>query len=259
MRRTAAGIAGIALVLLAAPVAAQEPAPAPPPEAPAPPPAPVTPPPEPARPASTARPSIIVDAKDDLGKDVRAVTVYVDDAPFAYELDGRPLEVDPGTHVIRVQRNDGSRATGMTSITVKEGEINQRVHFAFEKAAPPPPELEPESAPVLPRVVAGVGIASFVTGVVLLLARPTMPTNCNADTSRCTKLPAESDVTFDEDRSKAQTNRDFLHAGLVTLIAGAGVTALGATWYVLKAPKSQDARAVRLQVAGSTIRLQATF
>jgi hypothetical protein len=240
----------IALSLVAIPAAAQEPPP-PPTEEPAPPPPP---------PAPLARPSIVIDAKDDLGHDVRNVTEFIDDKPIAYELTGTSIELSPGPHTIALQRNDGPRQRATATITLGEGDANHAVHLAFEKPAEPE-TVESGATPLAPRIVAGVGIAGVVTGVVLLLARPALPTNCNSDTYKCTKLPAETEAKFAEERDTAGTNQGLLHAGVVTLLAGAGVTAAGVLWYVLEKPKPRTATIVAPWISAGSggLALRASF
>jgi hypothetical protein len=240
----------IALSFVALPAAAQEPPP-PPTEEPAPPSPPAAPLP---------RSSILIDAKDDLGHEVRNVTVFIDDKAIAYELTGTAIELGPGPHTIAVQRNDGPRQRASASITLGEGDANHAVHLAFEKA-PEPETVAPTATPLAPRIVAAVGIAGVVTGVVLLLARPALPTNCNSDTYQCTKLPAETDAKFAEERETAGDNQGLLHAGLTTLLAGAGVTAAGVLWYVRVKPKPRTATIVApwLSGSGGGVSLRASF
>lgn len=234
MRRFASALS-IAVCFVALPAFAQEEPPSPPP-----PPAEPPPPPPPA-----AKPSLLVDAKDDAGRDVRSVTVFIDDRPVAYELSGTPIEVEPGAHTIAVQRNDGPKQRATMSVTLNEGDTNHAVHFTFEKPPEPAPVLEhPENAPLAPRIVAGVGVLAVATGVVLLLARPAMPTNCDSDTGKCTRLSAETDAQFNDERDTAGMNRGLLRAGMVTLISGAAVTAGGVLWYVLEMPKARRSGAM---------------
>ena len=228
MRRLALSFA---FLLVASHAAAQEEPPPPPP-----------PPAEPEPPPPLAKPSILIDAKDDAGREVRSVTVSVDDKVVAYEITGKPIEVEPGQHTITLQRNDGPRQRASASVTMNEGVTNHIVHFAFERAADPEPVLDkPDNAPLPPRIVAGVGILAVATGVVLLLARPSMPNNCDSDTGKCTKLPAESEATFDDERNTAGRNRGLLTAGTATLVTGAGITAVGVIWYALDRPKPRTA------------------
>lgn len=224
----------LSLVALPLPAAAQDEPPAPQPT-----PAPEEPPPPP---PPAAKPSIVVDAKDELGHDVRSVTVYIDDKPVAYELTGKPIEVEPGRHTIAVQRNDGPHQRATTMVTLNEGVTDHPVHFVFEPPKPEEqPRIEPTETPLAPRIVAGVGVLAVATGVVLLLARPTMPTNCDSETGKCTRLSAESEATFNEERDTAGMNRGLLRLGTVSLLAGAGLTAVGVLWYVLERPKPRTA------------------
>jgi hypothetical protein len=49
-------------------------------------------------------PTVVLGARDDGGHDITDVDVTFDGAPFASHLDGRPIEVDSGEHVLRFER-----------------------------------------------------------------------------------------------------------------------------------------------------------
>lgn len=208
-----------------------------------------------------AKPSVVIDAKDDLGHDLRAVTVFIDDHPVAYELGPQPIELEPGAHTIALQRNDGPRQRATATVTLAPGDTNHAVHLVFERPPEPEPVLaEPVNAPLAPRIVAAVGLAGVVTGVVLLLVRPSLPTNCDPDTGKCTRLAAQTDAQFAADRDDAGTNRALLGAGLATLLGGAAVTGAGVLWYVLEKPKPRTAMlAPWLQGSAGGVVLRASF
>jgi hypothetical protein len=207
MKRLAPSLIAVSLFAALPAAAQEEPAPAPVDE----------PPPKP-------KPTLRIEANQ------RNVTVFVDDKAVAYELPNAPIELEPGPHAITLQRNEGGTQRLTQSVVAGDGET--RVQFTFEK----PPELEsvlepPENAPIAPRIIAGVGAAGVITGVVLLLARPTLPTNCSSD--GCTRLSAETDAKFAQEQDDASQNRAFGTAGLVTLIAGGALIAGGVLWYIL--------------------------
>jgi hypothetical protein len=189
------------------------------------------PPPPPPPPAA----SIIVDVKDDTGRPVTTATLFVDDQAVKYDLDGKPVELPPGPHTITVQRNDGPHVRASESIVLGVEEVGHAVHLVFPKPPEPPPQDEaPDAAPLVPRIVVGVGMVGVITGTVLLLARPTMAPNCSRDS--CTRQADETDATYKDDRSTAATNRDLTTAGTTVLLAGAGVAVGGLLWYFLAHP-----------------------
>jgi hypothetical protein len=97
-----------------------------------------------------ALPSIVVAVRRDDGTDVKEARVFVDDLPVAERLDGRPIELDPGEHVVRV---DAHGQQAKESILVAEGEKSRTITFKLPKpkaVAPPPP---PPAPPIATRPV----------------------------------------------------------------------------------------------------------
>lgn len=70
-------------------------------------------------------PSLVVAATDEAGNDLAAVIVTVDGAPFATALDGRPLPIDPGSHVLRLEA--AGHPVVEKTIVVREGERERRI------------------------------------------------------------------------------------------------------------------------------------
>src|SRR5262245_38522981 len=65
-------------------------------------------------------PTVLVTVRDAHGIDIPAVRVLVDGALLQHRLDGKPHEVDPGTHLFRFE-HDGS-ILAEERIVVQEGE-----------------------------------------------------------------------------------------------------------------------------------------
>jgi len=119
-------------------------------------------------------PTLLVLASDETGHDLTGVEVEVDGKGVAGYAEGRPFEIDPGTHAMRFRAGDRTLAQ---NVVVREGEKDRtlRVVLPTRPAAqvPPAPAAEPppqaalrRPVPVLAYVVGGVGIAalaSFVT------------------------------------------------------------------------------------------------
>jgi len=104
----------------------------------------------------------VLAAKDASGRDV-AASATVDDRPTT--IDGRALEVDPGTHTIRV--DDPGRASVVERVVVRQGEKGRLVAIRLpEPAGAPAPSapVEPSKAPpVASLVLAGLGVVALGT------------------------------------------------------------------------------------------------
>jgi hypothetical protein len=77
-------------------------------------------------------PSVIVSAKDGGGKDLVEVRVLLDGEPFVSKLDGKPVRVDPGEHVLRCEA-DGYPAAEQ-HVVVRAGEKNRMVDVQLGSA-----------------------------------------------------------------------------------------------------------------------------
>lgn len=252
---------GLAVFAISSKAMAQEPPPSPDPATPPaeqpaqPAPVEVPPPPTPPAPPSQPEPlppeegqpppSIIIDAKDDRGKPVSAVTVFVDDKPVAYEADGKAIVLVPGPHTVAVQRNDGSRLRVSVPVNLGVGQTNQHVQVALTGHAPENEErarmLRPDP-PILPRVIVGLGLLSMVAGSIVVLARPALPANCTGSNG-CVRTDGMTDEQFAHTQSKMQSHDDVSHAGTALIAGGGAATAIGLLWYFIELPPiRQDAR-----------------
>ena len=117
---------------------------------------------------ASSQPSLAVTARGADGADVSDVVVEVDGERVTDSLTGRPIEVDPGKHMIRFSHR-GLVTT--QEVVVTEGIKNRpiEVRFGDEAAAPTARAAEPASGPPLaPLVIGGVGLVSL--GVFATLA-----------------------------------------------------------------------------------------
>jgi tetratricopeptide (TPR) repeat protein len=113
---------------------------------------------------------------------------------------------------------------------------------------PPPPEVREHTVP--PWVVAGVGFAGAVTGLVVILTAPSLPTGCNAASGQCTSIPGETSTQYEERRSQAGASQTQPTVGAVVLGVGGAVLVGGLLWHFLE-PTGPVAR-----VGGRPPRLQ---
>jgi hypothetical protein len=118
---------------------------------------------------NAALPSVVIAGRDTQGHDVLAVRVSIDGAVVVEQLDGKPINVDPGVHKFRYETS-GMPAVD-EQVLVREGERNRplTVTFTSPNATKPDPIKPPgddggadkPSSPVLPVVLIGVGVVAL--------------------------------------------------------------------------------------------------
>src|ERR1700690_617433 len=79
-----------------------------------------------------AIPTVVLSAKDANGADVSDARVTYDGAPLVSTLDGKPVEVDPGSHKLHFE-HDGFDPLAQT-IVVKAGEKLRSINVTFHAA-----------------------------------------------------------------------------------------------------------------------------
>ncbi len=173
-------------------------------------------------------PSLVIAVKDAHGQDTIAVRISLDGKLVAEQLGSRPLELDPGQHLLRFEH------AGLPAIekriVVKQGERLRRLGISFEQPAGPVPVLPPDgsggdetqSTGISPWVWVGFGVggAGLLVGLIAGSAAASQSSDLidQCDTTGCT----EGDI----DRVKAVAHVST--AGFVVGAAGitAGVIAL---------------------------------
>lgn len=107
-------------------------------------------------------PTVVLEARDESGRDTTAVKVSLDGQPVAARLTGAAVDVEPGPHVFRFERGDGKDLE--LRVLVVEGEKNRKVvaDFAALVRPPevPPPPRERRSIPSTTFVAGGVALAA---------------------------------------------------------------------------------------------------
>jgi hypothetical protein len=111
-----------------------------------------------------AIPTVVARARDAHGFDLPDVRVFLDGKLLANRLDGRPLRVDPGEHMLRFERTDVPVVE--QTLVAMVGEKNRIVSVTFpeetgaatsqERSAP----TTPPGASVPAGILAGVGIVA---------------------------------------------------------------------------------------------------
>jgi hypothetical protein len=178
-------------------------------------------------------PTIVIRAQDPRGQDLTDVKVWLDGAPLAEKIDGLPVEVDPGRHVITAEHNGSKKFR--QEILVGTGDRNRTVPLAFEDLEPLSPVPVPPSAPSGPArvspaawVFAGVSVAAAGAGTFFLVSA----IRDKRDLERQKCAPTCDPDAVDAGRRKT----DFATVGYGVALASAGV----ATYFFLtpSRPKS---------------------
>lgn len=196
-------------------------------------------------------PTVVFGARDKQGRDLFDVTVAMDGEVVLKKLDGKSVTVDPGKHTFRFE------TAGLPPVTetalIKEGERARVINVTFDgttatsgggvkdpkdptwSVRPPPGEDSSKGGhTAYPWIVVGVGAVATAVGVVILLTTPDRPSNCNADTQKCTRAEGQSAEDFRKDQERAGTADSQPVLGLV--VGGAGLLAVvgGLVWHFLE-------------------------
>jgi hypothetical protein len=169
-----------------------------------------------------ALPTVVFAVHGPTGNDVTQVRVSMDGEPFASELTGVALPVDPGQHTFRFETSTGLPTE--LSVLVREGEKSRNLAVTFPPPPPPVPSPEwPPTAPAFPvigAVVVGGGVAAGGVGAYFELHGLSQKSSLDACKPNCT----ETAVT--------DTRRSFI---LGDVLIGAGlVSVLGGVYLILR-------------------------
>lgn len=121
---------------------------------------------------NTEMPMVVLGATDAAGNDLAAVTVTLDGAPFASSLDGRPVQVDPGSHTFHFEA--AGKPPVDKTVVVSAGVKDRHVTVVLGASAPPvtagpaapaaTPAAPAGAPPVEPSEGGGLRMAGYVTG-----------------------------------------------------------------------------------------------
>jgi len=203
---------------------------------------------------NAAMPGLVVGAKDGSGSDLTHVEVAIDGVRVATTLDGRPFEVDPGAHVVRVS------AAGLPSVERKvvlgEGEKTRYETFvigAVPLVVTPAASDRPGDGThgrwgtqrTLAVVSGSVGLAGLGAGAVFgVLASSEWSSAKNAVTAQasCTSAPScAAHTTAENDHDTATT---YATVSTVALGVGAALVVTGVVAW-LTGPAHTDSGASR--------------
>jgi len=120
-------------------------------------------------------PSIVVRVVNESGSDLTNVSVLLDGEPLDPELAGRAIDIDPGRHVLRSQRDsDGTHAELL--VVVSEGQQRRMVVLRHPSARPPekaitqPLPSTAEAALETPRSLVPFAVLGWSLGTASLIA-----------------------------------------------------------------------------------------
>jgi hypothetical protein len=164
-----------------------------------------------------AIPSLVVRAQDASGADVLGARLAIDGRPA--KLDGQPVQLDPGEHVIAIEGNGGRQVRQEEHVLLLEGEASRRVTLRFpaagaggangganagaplgDKADAGSPSVEPSKGErhiaTGAWILGGVGIVSLGLGTYFALAASSQLNDLNATCSpHCTQAETQSGRT----------------------------------------------------------------
>jgi hypothetical protein len=217
------------------------------------------------------QPSVVVSARDEAGQDTLDVRVRIDGGLVAERLDGNPIDIDPGEHVVRVELRDGTAIE--THVILHAGEKSRALSFDFAPSpaptvaspsrptppsSPAPPASRPDgaTAPSRPRVPLGV----WVLGGVAVAAGASFAAFGLLGRSRQSDLESTCMPHCSSD-AVAVVFRDNLVADLSL---GVSILAVGAaTWIALTTSRPPAASRVTVgaepRAGGASARVAITF
>jgi hypothetical protein len=208
-------------------------------------------------------PTVVLGAKDEHGTDLTDVTVTLDDTPFATLLDGKPVPIDTGPHVLRFQRGSGppveqklvvragerARVVSVTLSSENAGESTQEstpqsTPEQTEKPSPPPePLLSPRHVTTAAITLGALAVAG--TGLAFVLQSNSHATTASGlrtqigSQSACGASSAPPQCPLLNDAVNSQHSDMNVATGL---FVGAGALLAGAVtaWFVWPKPQASE-------------------
>jgi tetratricopeptide (TPR) repeat protein len=170
----------------------------------------------------------------------------------AYELKGDKVEALKALelYVERVPNSPDatSHRTGIENLKSQIRAATAAAAAASSSAPVAPPPVEVREHTVPPWIVVGVGGAAMITGAIVLITVPTLPSNCNKDTSKCQATPNETKDQLAADQDTAGKAISQPGIGLGVLLAGVGVTGIGLLWHFLEPTGPVEARSSKAKL-----------
>lgn len=174
-------------------------------------------------------PTVVFGAKDG-AKDLSDVKVYVDGAPVTERLDGKPVQMDLGKHVVKFEYQGQTKEE---EVIIGAGQKNRNVTVTFGGATPGPTGPTGPAAPG-PSESGGSLVPALVVGGIGVLALGSFA---------IFGLSGKSDVSDLEKTCKPTCKESDVDSARTKLIVadislGVGIVALGvATYLIITRPK----------------------
>jgi hypothetical protein len=205
-----------------------------------------------------AQPTVVFDAKDGSGHDLSAVAVTMDGHPFADNLDGKALPVDPGEHEFTFTVAEQAPVT--EKLVINESEKGRHEHVLIghppPPIEPPPPPPSPPPPPPSPtglgtqKVVAivagGAGVAGVAVGSVFGLLTASAISQQKTDCTSPTICPHPQQAASDHATWTTDST-----ISTATFIAGGVLLAAGAVLWFTAHPPSEEPGVTGLMVVPS--------
>jgi hypothetical protein len=173
-----------------------------------------------------AVPTVVFTAHDGRGNDLADVSVTVDGESVATALDGRPIDVDPGPHVLHYERTGSKRVD--KSIVVAAGQKLREIAVEMEADAAALPEgtvARRAPIPVASIVLGGVGVVALTSMTYFWVSGRSAFSELEATCS-----PMCNPATVDPVRAKLVVGDVSMGIALVSLGLG--------TWFFLSRPSA---------------------
>jgi hypothetical protein len=205
-----------------------------------------------------AMPSLVFVAKDRAGNDLSAVLVTMDGLPFADNLDGTAVAVDPGEHKF-IFEGEGLPATEKV-VVVHEGDRSRHVNVVLGGTADLPAAdsqegfFAPKNRRTIGIAVAGAGALGIVIGTVFgIAAKATYDhawgNECNFDARGCSAQGVSDGKTAQAEAT----------VSTVSFVTGALLAAGGAALYFTAPKGTTVAIGPRVSAAGASLSLETVW
>jgi hypothetical protein len=208
----------------------------------------------------TSLPTIVPIATDAGGNDLAGVKLSMDGKTLVEKVEGRSVEVNPGTHTFTFEAPDGTKAEKQA--IVSEGEKGKRIVATLGNAAPPAggalalekgtnPELSaaPSSWRTVGLVTAGAGVLGAGMGAVfgVMALNGKSDAGCDAN-SMCPNSDAAT--TLRDAKSAGNLSTIFFVGGGVLTAGGIALFALAPTGTVRATP-NVGSKSVSVTLSGT--------
>jgi hypothetical protein len=173
-----------------------------------------------------AQPTLVLGARDPSGNDFPGTRVLIDGAPLVEHLDGKPVPVDPGEHVLRYEAAGAAPVEQRVVVRVSEKNRTLTAILMPQSSPPAPVAAPPAEKPDRNAWYAAVPMATWVLAGVAVVAAGSFAgfgLSGQADVSnmRATCAPNCTEGQVDSARTKLIVADASLGVGVVSLAAAA--------------------------------------